>query len=61
MILLSLWAEVRNFSNPYMNLLGVIFFTERSKSLCLIGLLSFSSAESIYSSALLFAAQLAGQ
>lgn len=25
MILLSIWAEVKNFSNPHMNLLGVIF------------------------------------
>lgn len=60
MILLSLRAEVRNFSDPHMNLLGVIFFTERSKSLCLIGLLWFSFAESTYSLALLFAAWLPG-
>lgn len=61
MILLSLQAEVRNFSNPHMNLLGAIFFTKRSKSLCLIGLMWFSSTESTYSLALLFAAWLAGQ
>lgn len=61
MILLSLLTEVKNFSNPHMNLLGVIFFTERSKFSCLIGLLWFSSTESTYSLALLFAAWLAGQ
>lgn len=55
MILISLWAKVRNLFNPHMNLLEEILFAERSKYMCLITLMWFSSTETICSLTLLFA------
>jgi len=43
-----------------MNLLEAILFTERSKYLCLISPMWFSSTESTYSLAFFFAAWLGG-